>query len=135
MARYFFFGSFANATPEGFTQTDRVSLHEKTRSDLVEALGVTESDMVGARAHLQATGHKSRQPGYGVTDTGRGQYGSEDFALVKGEKFMVDGVEERSGERQVHLARPVGGGRFEHLIAHEEQAADHSWIVTETRRQ
>jgi hypothetical protein len=111
--------------------SERVKLHEATAN---EATGMLPAESIAtAKAWLSTSGSTSRDPGYGVTDTGRNVYGSGDFGAIKGENFMVDGVEETPTERRVYLARPIGGGRFEQRVAIEERAGSRTFVVRDVR--
>jgi hypothetical protein len=83
----------------------RVAIHEQTSDvirDCVDPKLVTQ-----AQAWLKVS--KSDQPavGYGVTHVGREQYGAQDFALINGERFMINAIDH--GIRS--LPRSSGNGR------------------------
>lgn len=111
--------------------SERVKLHEHA-ADAVRG-DLPESAVNTAHAFLATSGATKRDAGYGVTDTGRNVYGSGDFGAIKGENFMVDGVEETATERRVYLARPIGGGRFEQRVAIEERAGARTFVVSDVR--
>jgi hypothetical protein len=111
--------------------TKRVGLHEQT-SETIRAC-IDPELVTQAQAWLKVTKSDQAIPGYGVTHVGREQYGAEDFAQVKGERYMIDGVEHDGQVRRTHLVRPVGGGRFESRTVIEERVGPHTLIAKEVR--
>jgi|SRR5215472_12406862 len=90
-----------------------------------ERLGVDRSALANVRSFMELMGGKT---------PATGRHGASAPIEVHGERFVAtDSWTDSSGDTHTEGYRPVGGGRFERVVATEERVNEHTRLVTRTR--